>query len=215
MNEPPPRSRSRLSVAAVVSLTAAFIALLVYGVTTRAPDRSIDQSLADSKAAPAAPLALPLLAAGDEGDRRAAAMARAAADGTLRLDELSGPLVLNFWASWCQPCVTEAPVLERGWKRHRSVLFLGVNQQDLTDDARRFLERHRITFPSVRDKGNGTGRSWGITGLPETFFLARGGKVVGHVIGALDDEQLADGIAAARSGRILGGVRGGDRRSLR
>lgn len=215
MSDGPPRLRSRLPSAAVALLTAAFIALLVYGVTTRAPDRGIDQSLADSKAAPAAPLALPLLAAGDESDRRAAEVSRAAADGTLRLDELSGPLVLNFWASWCQPCATEAPVLERGWNRNRSVHFLGVNQQDLTGDARKFLGRHRITFPSVRDKGNGTGRSWGITGLPETFFLDPNGRVVGHVIGALDDDRLADGIAAARSGRILGGVRGGDRRSLR
>ena len=215
MNEARSSFRGWLSSAAVVVLTAALIALLVYGVTTRAPDASIDQSLADAKSAPAAPLELPLLAAGDRSDQRAVQVSRAAADGAVRLDELTGPLVLNFWASWCQPCAVEAPVLERGWKLNKGVQFLGVNHQDLSDDARDFLERHRLTFPSVRDKTNGTGRSWGITGLPETFFLDADGRVVGHVIGAVDDERLEAGISAAREGRILSGVRGGARRALR
>lgn len=215
MNKARSSSRTSLPSVAFVVLASAFMALLVYGLTTRAPSASIDQSLADSKAAPAAPLALPLLAPGDRSDRRAVRVSRAAADGTLRLDELEGPVVLNFWASWCQPCAVEAPVLERGWKRNKDVHFLGVDQQDLTDNAREFLERHRVTYPSVRDKTDATGRAWGITGLPETFFLDARGRVVGHVIGALDDEGLDAGIRAAREARILGGVRGGDRRSLR
>lgn len=215
MNPVRSTSRSRVPAAAVVLLCGAFFAVLVYGLTTRAPDGGIDQSLADARAAVAGPLALPLLATGDRSDRRALRMSRAAADGTLRLDEIRGPLVLNFWASWCQPCAVEAPVLERGWKRNTGVYFLGVNHLDVTDDARAFLERHRVTFPSVRDKTDATGRAWGITGLPETFFLDARGRVVGHVSGALDDESLAAGIRAAQEGRILGGVRGGDRRSLR
>lgn len=207
--------RSRLPSAVVVLVAAAFFALLAYGLFTSAPSESIDQSLADAKAAPAAPLALPLLAAGDRSDPRAVRVSRAATDGTVRLEELDGPLVLNFWASWCQPCAVEAPVLERGWKRNTDVQFLGVNQLDLTGDARKFLKRHRVTFPSVRDKGDGTSRSWGVTGLPETFFLDATGRVVGHVVGAMDDQQLAAGIRAAIDGQILGGVRGGDRRSIR
>ena len=214
MNETRSSLRSRLLAAAVVLVAGAFLALLVYGLTTRAPSTSIDQTLAEAKAAPPAPLALPLLAAGDRSDPRAARMSRAAADGTVRLAELDGPMVLNFWASWCQPCAVEAPVLERGWRRNTAVQFVGVNQLDLTGDAREFLKRHGVTFPSVRDKGDGTGRSWGITGLPETFFLDARHRVVGHVIGALDDKQLAAGIRAATDGRILGGVRGGGRRSL-
>lgn len=215
MSEPARKRKSRLAPVLTSLATVAFIALLVYGVTARAPNTSIDQRLADSKAAEPPPLALPLLAAGDPDDPRTAKVARATADERARLDELEGPIVLNFWASWCAPCATEAPVLERAWKRHRNVLFLGVNQQDLTGDARDFLARHDVTFPSVRDRTDQTGRSWGLTGLPETFFLDARGKVVGHVIGAVDADKLEAGIRAARTGRILGDVRGGDRRPTR
>lgn len=209
--------KERSGVAPIVTAvaTAAFLALLVYGVTARSPDERIDQQLADSRAAEAPPLALPLFASGDQRDPRAAKVERAGADGQVQLEELEGPIVLNFWASWCVPCADEAPILEGAWKRADDVLFLGVNQQDLTDDAGDFLERHDISFPSVRDRGDFTSRSWGVTGLPETFFLDRRGMVVGHVIGAVDAEQLAAGVQAARSGRILGGVRGGDRRPVR
>ena len=209
------KKRFRVAPVAAAIATAAFLALLVYGVTARSPDERIDQQLADGHAAEAPPLALPLFATGDPRDPRSAKVERAGADGQLRLDELEGPIVLNFWASWCVPCAAEAPILEAAWKRYRDVLFLGMNQQDLTGDAGDFLERHDISFPSVRDRGDFTGRAWGVTGLPETFFLDRPGMVVGHVIGALDAEKLAAGVQAARDGRILGGVRGGDRRPVR
>ena len=215
MSDSPRKQRSRIAPILTVVATAAFLSLLVYGVTARSPDERIDQRLADSKAATAPPLALPLLEAGDKGDPRTAMVQRAGADGQVRLDELEGPIVLNFWASWCTPCADEAPVLEAAWKRAPDVVFLGVNQQDVTDDGRAFLERHGVSFPSVRDRGNGTGRSWGLTGLPETFFIDRRGLVVGHVIGAVDGGKLAAGVRAARDGRILGGLRGGDRRAVR
>ena len=205
----------RVGPIAVGLATAAFVALLVYGVTARAPNGSIDQELADSKPADPAPLSLPLLAPGDASDPRATAVVRASADERVRLDELDGPIVLNFWASWCQPCIAEARVLESAWERSRDVLFLGVNQQDLTDDALGFVERQEVSFPSVRDKTDATGRAWGLTGLPETFFIDRDGRVVGHVIGAIDEKRLAAGLDAARSGRILGEIEGGERRSTR
>ena len=211
----PRKRRTPVAPLLVTLATVAFLALLVYGVTARSPDTSIDQRLADSEPASPPPLALPLLEVGDDRDPRVAIVERAAADGRVRLEELEGPIVLNFWASWCTPCADEAPVLEAAWKRSRDVLFLGVNQQDVTDDARDFVERHGVTFPSVRDGSDTTGRSWGLTGLPETFFLDRRGEVVGHVIGAVDADKLAAGVRAARDGRILGGIRGGDRRAVR
>lgn len=215
MSDPVGRRKSRLAPILTSVATVAFVGLLVYGVTARSPDTTIDQRLADSEAAEPPPLSLPLLAEGDTNDPRTAKVVRAAADDRVRIDELRGPIVLNFWASWCAPCAVEAPVLERAWERNEDVLFLGVNQQDLTDDGRAFLERHEVTFPSVRDRTDATGRSWGLTGLPETFFLDGRGRVVGHVIGAVDDEKLTAGVRAARDGRILGGLRGGDRRPVR
>ena len=70
------------------------------------------------------------------------------------------PVVLNFWASWCEPCKGEAAVLERDWTsdRSRGVVFLGVDYHDLSSDARRFVSAHGLTFPMLEDgSGNVTG----------------------------------------------------------
>jgi cytochrome c biogenesis protein CcmG/thiol:disulfide interchange protein DsbE len=95
------------------------------------------------------------------------------------------------------------------------VLFLGLDMQDITDDAHAFARDLGISYPSIRDRGNGAAQRWGVTGLPETFFISPGGRVVGHVIGAVSAQQLADGIAAARTGGGLGVEGGGARRKTR
>ncbi len=138
-----------------------------------------------------------------------AAWQRAAADGEVSLDELRGtPLVVNFWASWCDPCRAEAKVLERACEAQDGVLFLGLDAQDAREDARDFIAQFGLTFPHVRDAGNDTQRAWGVTGLPETYFIGADGRVVGHVIGTVDDAQLRDGIEAAKAGRPAGHRRG-------
>ena len=125
--------------------------------------------------------------------------------------------MLNFWASWCVPCRTEAPLLERTWReqRERGVLFLGLNMQDATDEGRAFLREFAVSYLNVRESGNSVARRWGVTGIPETFFISPAGRVVGHVIGAVSREQLAAGIAAARAGRPQAARQGGDRRRTR
>ena len=124
--------------------------------------------------------------------------------------------MLNFWASWCDPCRAEAKVLEKAWKAQPGgVLFLGLDAQDAREDARDFIDQFGLTFPHVRDPGNDTQRDWGVTGLPETYFIAADGKVVGHVIGTVDETQLRDGIAAARSGRPAGSDQGGEQRPVK
>lgn len=134
------------------------------------------------------------------------------------LDELRGtPIVLNFWASWCIPCREEAPTLEQSWQRarRRGVLFLGLNMQDVRGDALDFLRRFGQTFPNVRDPSNATSRKWGATGIPETFFISARGDVVGHVRGVVNEQQLRDGINAARAGRPRGAQTGGEQRPTR
>jgi cytochrome c biogenesis protein CcmG/thiol:disulfide interchange protein DsbE len=143
---------------------------------------------------------------------------RAARDGRIALAELRGtPVVVNFWASWCDPCRAEAPVLERGWREagRQGVLFLGLDMQDATDDARNFLREFSITYPNVREAGDETSRRYGMTGIPEAFFISARGQVVGHVIGALTPAQLRAGVSAARSGRPARASEGGDRQPSR
>ena len=193
----------------------AFVALLAYGLTTKATNSTIDDALSRGESVAAPGFTLGSLAEGrDAGD----AWAKAASDGDVSLSELRGtPLVLNFWASWCDPCRAEAKVLEKAWKQQSGgdVLFLGLDAQDAREDARDFISQFGLTFPHVRDPGNDTQREWGVTGLPETYFIAADGSVVGHVIGTVDDGQLRDGIAAARSGRPAGADQGGEQRPVK
>lgn len=199
-------------------LVAGFIALLVFGLVAQAPKTGIDDQLAKSQPAAAPGFELAALAAGRPGPRLAERWRRAAADGKVNLDELRGtPVVLNLWASWCVPCRDEAPVLRRGAERwrQRGVLFVGLNMQDVTEDARTFLREYALDFPQVRDRTNETARRWGATGIPETFFIDARGRVVAHAIGTVTVEQLDSGAAAAQSGRPLAVAHGGDQRPTR
>jgi cytochrome c biogenesis protein CcmG/thiol:disulfide interchange protein DsbE len=215
-----PRRRRGRALARLISLLVVglFLALLVYGLVAKSPNTGIDESLARSKA-PAAPgFELPILQRGTLGGPMTARLRPALADGRLALGELRGtPVVLNFWASWCVPCREEAPLLNRSWRtaRERQVLFVGLNMQDLTEDARDFMREFGVSYLNVRDQSNPVARRWGVSGLPETFFITGRGNVVSHVIGVISEEQMRAGIAAARSGRPAGLLEGGDRRSAR
>jgi cytochrome c biogenesis protein CcmG/thiol:disulfide interchange protein DsbE len=203
---------------AALLVAGGFIALLVYGVLTKAPDATIDDNLARAQTTPAPPFELGMLQRGELGPVLAPRIGAAITDGRLALRELRGtPVVLNFWASWCTPCREEAPRLQRAWRdgRDDGVLFLGLNMQDITDDARLFMRTFRIDYPNVRDPGNRVAQSYGVTGLPETFFISRSGDVVGHVVGVVSPAQLRDGIAAAATGKPHTAREGGARKPTR
>lgn len=124
--------------------------------------------------------------------------------GSLRLSDLRGrPVVVNFWASWCPPCRDEAPVLSRLWAEYqeKGIVFLGVDTWDTEQEARRFAATFAITYPAGIAKGNAAAVDYGITGLPETFFIDGRGTIVRKWIGPLSepvarrylDELLAAG----------------------
>ncbi len=197
------RRAGRVALAAAMSAVAAFLGLLTYGLLTTAPSQTIDEALARGKTVEPTAFSLPVLQPGDPGPL-SSALEPALADRQLGLREVRGrPVVVNFWASWCVPCREEAPLLERAWLEHRGrgVVFVGLNQQDIAGDARRFLREFGISYLNVRDKGNGVAQDWGATGLPETFFLTADGRVAAHVVGAVSAVELRQGIAAALSGR--------------
>lgn len=213
-----PGSTRRWPAAAVIVAGVLFVALLAYGLVTTGSSTAIDDSLARQEAIAAPSFALPLLERGEVSPALARRLREPLSDGELGLEELRGtPIVLNFWASWCTPCREEAPLLEHRWRRHgkKGVLFLGLDMQDSSGDAREFLREFSITYPTVREPGNEVAREYGATGLPETFFIDSEGRVVGHVIGALSEGQLDAGVDAARDGRVVGALDGGQIRPQR
>ena len=120
--------------------------------------------------------------------------------GSVSLASLRGhPVVLNFWASWCVPCKTEAPALERDWKRYRSrgVVFVGIDYHDLTSDARTFVSVHGLTFLMLDDGPGGVTGSYGISQVPETFILDSSGTIVAHLAGPINGSEFASAFRAA------------------
>jgi cytochrome c biogenesis protein CcmG/thiol:disulfide interchange protein DsbE len=124
------------------------------------------------------------------------------ADGRLDLRELRGrPVVVNFWASWCIPCRDEAPILNASARAHAGeVIFLGVNVQDLKSDALAFSDEFDSPYASVRDRGNRTYEGYGLTGVPETYYVDGAGRIVAHAPGAISRASLERGIAQAIRG---------------
>jgi cytochrome c biogenesis protein CcmG, thiol:disulfide interchange protein DsbE len=106
--------------------------------------------------------------------------------GTLSLADFRGkPIVLNFWASWCDPCKEEAPLLENAWKQiqaqKKDTIFLGIDFQETRGDALHFLQAYDISYPLALDTHGTVSGKYYITGLPDTIFINRDGTVVGKV----------------------------------
>jgi cytochrome c biogenesis protein CcmG/thiol:disulfide interchange protein DsbE len=109
-------------------------------------------------------------------------------------------VVVNFWASWCIPCKEEAALLAASARAHRGrVVFLGIDVQDFKSDARGFLKRFDTPYVSVRDGSGSTYTDYGLTGVPETYWIDARGRIVAHYAGQIDRAQLEDGIRRAEN----------------
>jgi thiol-disulfide isomerase/thioredoxin len=107
------------------------------------------------------------------------------------------PAFIVFWASWCEPCLREAPALERFYRgptgRGRIV---GVDWSDGLPGARSFIRRYAWTFPNLRDADGSVGNAYHLTGLPTTFVLDGGGRIRKILRGPQSEGDLARALAA-------------------
>ena len=122
-------------------------------------------------------------------------------EGDFELTSLRGKVVvLNWWATWCFPCRAEAPVLERAHRRWKAkdVVFVGVDYKDVTEDAQRFIRERDVTYLNVRDRDGKTLTPYGLTGVPETYFVDRRGRIVYRIAGPVEKQsELDEGIRRA------------------
>ena len=101
-------------------------------------------------------------------------------------------VVLNFWASWCVECRVEADLLESAWRQYKDqgVIFLGVAYVDSEAKSLAYLEEFDITYPNGPDLGSSISEEFNITGVPETFFIGKDGKVSRFVLGPVNESLL-------------------------
>lgn len=114
-------------------------------------------------------------------------------DGEITLSGQQGSVVvINFWASSCPPCRTEARDLEAAWRNYqdRGVVFIGANIQDRAEPARRFLDEFGVTYPNGLDEGGRISIDYGVVGIPVTFVVDGEGTVARRWVGEIDPERL-------------------------
>ena len=112
-------------------------------------------------------------------------------DRSISLNQFRGKVVvLNFWASWCPPCVDELPSLMQLQTpmQDKGVVVVGIDIQDRDEAARTFLAEFGHSFPNAPDPAGRIAVDYGVYGVPETFFIDRNGRVRFKQVGALTDE---------------------------
>ncbi len=148
------------------------------------------------------------LAIGDPVPDATAELPRLGGHGAASLADYRGRWVLvNVWASWCVPCRTESPTLERFSEDQRGPEFtiLGIDSNDLTGDATAFMRRYGITYPQLRDgSGDFSQDRLGTTGVPESFLVDPRGRLVLHRLGPVSDDYLRSNVVPHLEGRASG-----------
>jgi thiol-disulfide isomerase/thioredoxin len=112
-------------------------------------------------------------------------------------DYRGGWVLVNVWASWCTPCRDESPALERFYGAHRDQGFaiLGIDTNDLSDDALSFVRKYGITYPQLRDgSGDFSQEELGTTGVPESFLVGPDGRLVLHHRGPVSSDYLTSNV---------------------
>lgn len=114
----------------------------------------------------------------------------------VRLSDFQGfPVVLNFWATWCGPCIAELPLLEEYHQRlHPDVIILGINVMEDADTVLGFLETTDLTYPVLLDINGRVSEIYYVYAFPTTFFIDGNGVQRSQFIGSMDDSVLIEGL---------------------
>jgi cytochrome c biogenesis protein CcmG, thiol:disulfide interchange protein DsbE len=158
----------------VLLATVGVLVLLALGLAATHARRTLDQAIAQGRRALAPSVSLSSLTTGR----------------TYTLRGFRGRVVLlNLWASWCEPCRAEAPVLERWYRRiaGRGGSVIGVDTFDASSDASSFVRQLHLTYPMLRDPSGVVKTSFGVTGFPESFVIDPSGRVAAIARGPVDD----------------------------
>ena len=129
------------------------------------------------------------------GNRAAPAFTLAALGAPGRqvsLSQYAGqPVIVNFWASWCGPCQQETPLLARWHARHGRVVLLGLDENDTTASGLGFARAKGVTYPLALDPDMSAASAYGVSALPQTFFLNARHQIVARVAGVVTPALLA------------------------
>ena len=108
------------------------------------------------------------------------------------------PLIVNFFASWCEPCQKETPLLAAFYRTEKGkVALVGLDENDVVGNATTFTHKEGVSYPVGWDPGGAAATAYGVNALPQTFFLNARHQVVDRVFGAVTLDDLNQGIALA------------------
>lgn len=174
------RKRSPFAIPIFISV-AALLALLTYGVVVKRGGNEYDNALAEGKRLPATVREVRVLNT----------------DETASIEDYRGKVVLlNFWASWCEPCKDESPAIERAYSNYKDEGFvvLGADVDDLSADANKFIIENKLTYPILRYSSVDATKDFGTKRMPESFIIDRDGNVAALQRYQVDDEWLEENI---------------------
>ena len=118
----------------------------------------------------------------------------------MQISDLKGkPVVLDFWATWCGPCVIQAPILDRVARRYekKGLVVMGINIDDPPDLARAFAKKKGLSYPILIDDARQASRLYGVGSLPCLVVIDRQGQVIAYLTGVIDEGSLDEIVAAA------------------